>query len=65
MRTYWFCERCRAKGAVQHEAHAGVWEVYQKLIAAHVKNGCDAGVRRVRVSLTKPKEATASPKEPK
>jgi hypothetical protein len=60
MRTYWFCERCWAKGSVQHDSHAGVWEVYEKLIRAHVKKGqplgCDTGVSKVRVALTKPKD---------
>lgn len=33
--TYWGCERCRRHGAVEHEEHAGVWEVYIKVVDAH------------------------------
>jgi hypothetical protein len=58
MRTYWFCERCDKKGSVQHDAHAGVWEVYQSISAAHEKKGRPLGcfgLQKVRVSLTKPK----------
>lgn len=50
--TYWHCERCDQRGAVSHDAHEGVWQVYTQVVDAHhakAAGGC-LDVNYVRVS---------------
>jgi hypothetical protein len=35
-RQHWFCEDCGARGYVDHDEHAGVFEVFNAIIESHL-----------------------------
>lgn len=52
--TFWVCEGCTARGAVQHTKDAGVYEVVELLRKEHNTKGtqCRFDLARTRVSKT-------------
>jgi hypothetical protein len=56
IRTFWACDRCWLHGSIEHDAHAGIWEVIEALSVAHRDSSgdrCRASVRDLRVHLSK------------
>lgn len=47
----WQCKLCGKRGSVKYMAHAGVWEVTQKLVQAHrlKSKDCPAYIEYIRV----------------
>lgn len=55
--TYWWCERCGARGECQMAKHAGVWEGFNTVIEAHdvAMPDCTGGLNAIRVSMEPPR----------
>ncbi len=58
-KTKWLCEECKQVGSVEHDNHAGVFEVVNLIQRDHAvkDHSCDQGLNQVRITSVEESDA--------